>query len=138
MDIDKIIRDRVRDRREYLRQTGRKNLTQEKMSELIGMARTTYANKESGLTAFTAEELARVAQELGVHPGYFYYNADENQLRDLPPDMEIVNGFHGRVINALPPGKPRERYVRALRERAESDYNLVMARLEEEEEQDEE
>lgn len=46
--------------------------TQDAMAELLGINRTSYRNKETGKTEFTANELGVMAKELSVSPSKFY------------------------------------------------------------------
>ncbi len=33
---------------------------------------------------------------------------------DLPPELQRVYGMHGKVFNAMPPGKVRDKYIESL------------------------
>lgn len=49
-----------------------KKKTQSDMATILGIARESYRNKETGKTEFTASELGTMAQEFNVTPSRFY------------------------------------------------------------------
>lgn len=54
---------------------------------------------------------------------------------DLPPDLQRVYAFIGRVSNELPPGKARDAYLKSLEADAESRLAAIEERLEREQQE---
>lgn len=48
---------------------------------------------------------------------------------DIPPELQQVWSFQGKVYNELPPGKARDLYLESLRANAQSMRELVSVRL---------
>ena len=46
--------------------------TQDEMAAYLEISRTSYRNKETGKTKFTADEIGKLAKELSVSPSKFY------------------------------------------------------------------
>ena len=122
----RILGDRIRAVREL------RSLSQQDVARVFGCARETVSNWERGERGIEAPELARLAQIFDVDITYFY-GAGEYQDGDVPPELQMVYGLQGRVVNHLPPGRARQRYIEGLRAQAESNWELIAARLEEEE-----
>ncbi len=121
-----ILGERIRAAREL------RGLSQQAVAHSFGCARETVSNWERGERGIEAPELARLARVFDVDVTYFY-GAGEYQADDVPPELQMVYGLQGRVMNHLPPGRARQRYIESLRAQAESNWALIEGRLEDEE-----
>ena len=65
-DVDHHVARRIRERRIML------GLTQQQVAELVGITYQQAHNYETGANRVTAGHLHRIAQALGVGPGYFF------------------------------------------------------------------
>lgn len=70
-----------------------------------------------------ARPLAGYAHQFNV------FISHHGEYDQLPPELENIYAMHGKVLNALPEGPARERYIEKLRADAEASLAMIEARL---------
>ena len=92
-NINSLIASRISDYR-Y-----KKNLTQDKISEMLHMSRTAYNQLETGKTKLTVEKLYEISRVLDVPVRYFLPDLDEKI--DEASVLEFSEEILGDVIQKL-------------------------------------
>ena len=86
MDIKKLLGQKIKEVRKA------KNLTQEKMAEMIGIEPPSLSNIENGKYYPTAENLEKILLALDIEPqelyNFNYYNSKEDLLKEMIFSME--------------------------------------------------
>lgn len=109
-----------------------RSMSQQDVARAFGCARETVSNWERAERGIEAPDLARLTQIFDVDITYFY-GVGEYQAEDVPSETQMVYGLQGKVVSHLPPGRARQRYIDGLRAQAETNWDLIMERLEKEE-----
>jgi len=89
LDVDRFVSNRIRERRIML------GLTQQQMSELIGVTYQQAHKYETGINRISAGRLYQIAQALGVDIGYFFSDLEPDSLRksqsqDMMPQQRML------------------------------------------------
>jgi transcriptional regulator with XRE-family HTH domain len=92
-NINSLIASRISDYRD------KKNLTQDKISEMLHMSRTAYNQLETGKTKLTVEKLYEISRVLDVPVRYFLPDLDEKI--DEASVLEFSEEILGDVIQKL-------------------------------------
>ena len=98
----------------------RRNITQKEMGLVLGVAKETYRNIESGIIRLKLDDYLKICQHLAVSPSYFF-SSDEDKYM-LVPRKELME-----LLSIVDKIKTLKNHIAVDDDTFETDLHLYLA-----------
>ena len=98
----------------------RRNITQKEMGLVLGVAKETYRNIESGIIRLKLDDYLKICQHLAVSPSYFFASDEDKYM--LVPRKELME-----LLSIVDKIKTLKNHIAVDDDTFETDLHLYLA-----------
>jgi transcriptional regulator with XRE-family HTH domain len=98
----------------------RRNITQKEMGLVLGVAKETYRNIESGIIRLKLDDYLKICQHLEVSPSYFFASDEDKYM--LVPRKELME-----LLSIVDKVKTLKNHIAVDEDTFDSDLHLYLA-----------